>query len=111
MNRITAMTCALLVVCMAAFIGISYGSCGAAQESSTIMVPANFSNLAEKAKPGVVNIRTVKTVKDGGRVFRHFYGNPYGDERNPFEDFFGPFTAGHMVDIRISIGYKIYLPL
>jgi serine protease Do len=43
----------------------------------------------------VVNIRTVKTVKSGGRVFQHFQG-PFGKEspfgnRNPFEDFFGPF--------------------
>ena len=31
----------------------------------------------------MVNIRTVKTVKGGGRVFRHFFGNPY-DPRDPF---------------------------
>jgi serine protease Do len=68
------------------------------------MVPGNFTELAEKARPGVVNIQTVKTLKGGGRVFRHFFGNPFGgqnpfsgrqnpfDERNPFEDFFGPET-------------------
>ena len=67
-----------------------------------IMVPGNFTELAEKARPGVVNIQTVKTIKGGGRVFRHFFGNPFGGqnpfsgrqnpfgERNPFEDFFGP---------------------
>ncbi|MGD9368703.1 MAG: trypsin-like peptidase domain-containing protein, partial [Desulfobacteraceae bacterium] len=55
------------------------------------MVPANFAELAEKARPGVVNIRTVRTIKGGGRVFRHFFGEPYGDRRHPFEDFFGPF--------------------
>jgi serine protease Do len=69
-----------------------------------IMVPGNFTELAEKARPGVVNIQTVKTVKGGGRVFRHFFGNPFGgqnpfsgrqnpfDGGNPFEDFFGPQT-------------------
>jgi len=47
----------------------------------------------------------VKTVKGGGRVFRHFFGNPFGRQnppggqnpfggRNPFEDFFGPFDGG-----------------
>ncbi len=64
-----------------------------------IMVPANFTDLAEKARPGVVNIRTMKTVKGGGRVFR-FFGNPRQNPqnpfggRNPFEDFFGPFDGG-----------------
>ena len=55
------------------------------------LVPANFSELAEKARPGVVNISTERTIKGGGRVFRHFFGEPYGDRGNPFDDFFGPF--------------------
>ncbi len=58
-----------------------------AMENQVVMVPANFAELAKEAKPGVVNIRTVKTIKGGGQVFRHFFG-PKG---NPFEDFFGPF--------------------
>jgi len=55
------------------------------------MIPMNFTDLAQKAKPGVVNIRTVKIVKGGGRVFRHFFGKPFGDN-DQFKDFFGPFT-------------------
>jgi serine protease Do len=64
-------------------------------ESKTLMVPINFSELAQKVRDGVVNIRTVKTMKDGGPVFRHFFGNPFG-QKNPFGDqdrhrnFFGP---------------------
>jgi serine protease Do len=59
------------------------------------MVPENFSHLAEVAKPAVVNIRTEKTVQGGGKVFRHFFGNPFGGrERDPFKDFFGPFEEG-----------------
>jgi len=58
-------------------------------ESQAIMVPASFSELAKAAQPGVVNIRTVKTVKGGGRVFRHFFGNPF-DRKEPFHNF-GPF--------------------
>jgi len=64
-------------------------------ESKTVMVPANFSDLAQKVRDGVVNIRTVKTMKGGGPVFRHFFGNPFG-QQNPFgdqdrfRDFFGP---------------------
>jgi serine protease Do len=53
--------------------------------------PESFSELAEAVKPGVVNIRTVKTIKGGSPVFRHFFGKPFGGNRNPFEEFFGPF--------------------
>ena len=56
-------------------------------ESKTLMVPANFSELAKKVRDGVVNIRTVKTIKGGGPVFRHFFGNPFGQQ----EPHGGPF--------------------
>ena len=62
-----------------------------AQDKDVIMVPANFSELAEMARPGVVNIRTERTMKEGGRVFRHFFGEQFQGRPNPFEDFFGPF--------------------
>ena len=62
----------------------------AATRSDTVMVPMNFTQLAEKARAGVVNIRTVKSTKEGGPVFRHFFGrNPFRRE-DPFRDFFGP---------------------
>ncbi len=67
---------------------VSWVGITAAGDSGVVMVPANFAELAKEAKPGVVNIRTVKTIKGGGQVFRHFFG-PKG---NPFEDFFGPFN-------------------
>src|SRR5512136_1832177 len=82
----------------------SSASTGLKGSNLPIMVPGNFTELAEKARSGVVNIQTVKTIKGGGRVFRHFFGNPFGgqspfsgrqnpfDESNPFEDFFGPQT-------------------
>jgi serine protease Do len=91
MKRFNGIASGLLFFLMATLIGFGCSNGAAAQEKDTLMVPANFSELAEKAKPGVVNIRTVKTVKGGGRVFRHFYGNPFGDEGHPFEDFFSPF--------------------
>ena len=56
----------------------------------TPMVPASFADLAKEARPGVVNIQTVKTIKGGGRVFQHFFGSPYGNSPG-LEDFFGPF--------------------
>ena len=65
---------------------------GLAKASDVPMVPANFTRLANEARPGVVNIRTVRTIKGGGRVFRHYFGKPFGNRRNPFEDFFGPFS-------------------
>ncbi len=41
----------------------------------------------------MVNIRTVKIMKGGSPVFRHFFGSPYGNKRNPFDEFFGPFRG------------------
>jgi serine protease Do len=68
--------------------------CGAAgAEAATkqgFMVPSSFSSLAEQVSPVVVNIRTVKTTKGGGRVFRHFFRGPRG-KGDPFEDFFNKF--------------------
>ncbi len=91
---------ALLMV--GAMLGFGYGISTAVKPSnpavstgSTIseapMVPANFSDLAEKARPGVVNIQVVKKVKNVDFGFRHFPGNPFGGQ-NPFGDFFGPFS-------------------
>jgi serine protease Do len=60
----------------------------AAVSAGSPMVPGNFSDLAEKVRPGVVNIQVNKKVKNAG--FERFGGNPFGD-RNPFGDFFGPF--------------------
>jgi len=61
----------------------------AAKPNTVQMIPESFSELADQARPAVVNIRTVKTTKDGGRVFRHFFGG-----RDPFRDFFGPNDNG-----------------
>ena len=59
------------------------------------MVPASFSQLAEAVGPAVVNIRTVKTLKGGGPVFRHFQREPGGRE-NPFNEFFERFFGDEM---------------
>jgi len=58
-------------------------------------VPANFSELAEAASPAVVNIRTVKTIKGGGPVFRQFQRDPRSPEE-PFKDFFERFFGDEM---------------
>jgi len=61
--------------------------------SESPMVPANFSELAEMVRPGVANIQVVKKVKNIDFGFRNFR-SPYG-EKNPFGDFFGPFSEGN----------------
>ena len=61
-----------------------------AKTTDVVMVPESFSQLAEEAGPAVVNIRTVKTIKGGGPVFRNFRRNPRGGE-DPFKDFFEKF--------------------
>jgi serine protease Do len=94
----------LMVLLMAvSLLGFGYGMSSAVRahnpvETSTSavsrapMIPANFSDLAQTVRPGVVNIQVVKKVKNVG--FRGFPGNPFGD-RSPFGDFFGPFSEGN----------------
>jgi serine protease Do len=91
---------ALLMV--GALVGFGYGVSTAVKSSTTTnstvvtnsdipMIPANFSELAEKVRPGVVNIQVAKKIKNINFGFRHFSGAPFG-EKNPFGDFFGPFS-------------------
>ena len=62
----------------------------AAVSAGVPMIPAGFSDLAEKVRPGVVNIQTVKKVEATG--LRNLPSNPFGfGGRNPFEDFFEQF--------------------
>ncbi|MDM8536161.1 Do family serine endopeptidase [Desulfobacterales bacterium HSG17] len=63
----------------------------AAKTVNTIMVPASFAKLAKLAQPGVVNIQTVKTIQGGGRVYNHFFGQPFDGNKDPLNDFFAPF--------------------
>ncbi len=93
----------IIVLLMAgALVGFGYGVSTAVRSSTAPnstavtnsdipMVPANFSELAEKVRPGVVNIQVVKKIKNIDFGFRHFSGTPFG-EKNPFGDFFGPFS-------------------
>jgi len=61
----------------------------ASKPHTTIMVPANFTEVAKAVSPAVVNIRTERVIKGGGPVFRHFH-SPFGEE-SPFDDFFERF--------------------
>ncbi len=66
------------------------GALAFAKPAPPPMVPQSLTELAEHVGPSVVNIRTVKTIKGGGPVFRHFQRNPFGKE-DPFRDFFEKF--------------------
>jgi len=61
-----------------------------AKSTEAISVSLGFNALAEKVSPAVVNIRTVKTIKGGGPVTRHFHGEPWGED-HPFKEFFRRF--------------------
>ena len=74
-------------ILFAALMLFTFPAAAVGAPDSTRMIPASFSQLALKVKPGVVNIQTVKTIEGGGRVYRHFFGR----DRQMFEDFFGPF--------------------
>lgn len=71
-------------------------SAAGAKPGKADFVPQSFTELAENASPSVVNIRTVKTVEDGGRVFRHFFQGPHGQQsprgqNDMFDQFFKKF--------------------
>ncbi len=91
----TGLVTAVLAVAVLAF---GYGMSTAAKSSQqpamqvsnsheTLMVPANFSDLAEQVRPGVVNIQVVKKVQNVGFAFPGFQGSPFGED-SPFGRFF-----------------------
>ena len=85
-NEVRLFTSFLLVTFIAAAIGLFWTTPKALGEQSMQFLPPNsFSELAEKAIPSVVNIRTEKINKEGGRVYRHFFNGP---DQSPFKDFF-----------------------
>lgn len=83
----------VVVLLAAVLLAVSYfypASYVYAKTDNIQATPQSFSSLAEKASPAVVNIRTVKTIKGGGRVFRHFKRGPFGED-DPMRDFFDRF--------------------
>ncbi len=74
------------IVAMTSFSPVS----GVAATADIQTTPKSFSHLAEQSSPSVVNIRTVKIIKGGGHVFRHFKRGPFGED-DPMRDFFDRF--------------------
>lgn len=90
-NKLTAV--AIFIIFLGSFViaaDFQFGSPAFAKSDDVMMVPESFSRLAEMASPAVVNIRTVKTIKGGGPVFRNFQRSPHGRD-DPFKDFFEKF--------------------
>jgi serine protease Do len=82
----------LLILATAALFHLLTVPQAGAESAAVRMIPEGFSSLAKQISPAVVNIRTVKTIKGGGRVFRHFRREPFGRDdqfRDFFEKFFG----------------------
>ncbi len=75
--------------------GFHFNSAAHAKSADIYSTPGNFSKLAEKAGPAVVNIRTVKTIHREGPGLRQFQRGPRGRE-NPFDDFFERFFGENM---------------
>jgi serine protease Do len=105
MERKKSLKIILIALLMAGMLGFGYRISTAvkpadppASTASTVsempMVPANFSELAEKVRSGVVNIQVVKKIKNTEYGTPHSFGNPFG-QKNPFGDFFGPFPEGN----------------
>jgi serine protease Do len=90
-NIITTRKFAVTVIFLAFIIlGVSNVFTSTSIEAKTneiYLTPESFSSLAEMVSSTVVNIRTVKTVKGGGRVSRHYSPGPFGKE-DPLHDFF-----------------------
>ncbi len=86
MKQLNKIFILLVIIGLLTLPGIAFS-----KQKTTMMVPASFSQLAKLAKPGVVNIQTVKNIEGGGRVYKHFFGQPFGGNKDRFEDFFGPF--------------------
>ena len=76
-----------IMVIISAFLMVSVSNA-----KTTYTIPESFTDLAKTASPTVVNIRTVRTIKGGGRVYRHFFNSPFGKE-DPFHDFFDNFLG------------------
>ncbi|MGD9239761.1 MAG: DegQ family serine endoprotease [Desulfobacterales bacterium] len=85
----------VLIATIGLFANHVAGPVAHAEATQYFDAPASFNQLAEMVSPAVVNIRTVKTIKGGGPVFRQFQRDPW-DRKGPFKDFFERFFGEDM---------------
>ncbi len=91
-NQLTLIAVALVSIVFGLALASRFDLMGSPAASNTVTpqtLPASFASLVKAVSPAVVNISTVRTIKGGGRVFRHFMG-PF-DKKDPFRDFFEKF--------------------
>lgn len=87
--------CLAMISGVGIVINATFGSKANAEAVEYFNAPVSFTRLAETVRPAVVNVRTVKTIKGGGPVFRQFHRDPWG-EKGPFKDFFERFFGEDM---------------
>jgi len=94
MKSLRTITVIMVGIFLAGVLAGTASTLSAASHNPAIhLVPANFSQLAEQVKSGVVNIRVEKTVQGRGEMPPFFGRDPFGG-RSPFEDFFGQLPRG-----------------
>lgn len=70
-------------------LGTLLFGCSNDKPAAVLSFPRSFSELAEKVRPAVVNIRSTTTVTVPGGPFRHFFRQE--GNAQPLDDFFGNF--------------------
>ncbi|MCD6185844.1 MAG: Do family serine endopeptidase [Deltaproteobacteria bacterium] len=91
MKRLSSYAIIIVMACI--MPGLFAATPALSQNIETKMIPADFNALAVKVSPAVVNIRTEKTVKDGGYGMQRYRRSPFGKD-DPFNDFFKNFFGG-----------------
>ena len=94
-KRNLLLTATVMITGIWVALNVAFGSYAYAESVQYFNAPASFNQLAEMVRPSVVNIRTVKTIKGGGPVFRQFQRDPWG-EKSPFKEFFERFFGEDM---------------
>jgi len=89
----------VLIIILGVVTLLGYQVATASANPETPMVPANFTKIASKARPGVVNIRTLKNMPSSDKRSRNLFNGPFG-RRNPFREFFGPFAGPPSKDFK-----------
>jgi len=110
--RLPVVAAVLVAILAGIFLAAGFNitqNTSASNPSSTVMVPASFTDVAMAVSPAVVNIRTEKVVKGGGPVFRHFQ-SPFGKDdsfRDFFERFFGDIPQREFRQRSLGSGFFI----
>jgi serine protease Do len=103
--HVCSLTVVLCVIGLAIGVGVMVSQSSGARDAPfwtetpptqvpLVQVP-NFADMAERLKPSVVNMSTTQVVKGQRRTTpRMPFPNPFGGERDPFEEFFERFFGG-----------------